>query len=260
MLEFQGYGVLVLVIVILSLIPIGRFIIQKYSKAKIDNYFNKRLEDHKHELSLVTEAERFNYQRKIQDFSLFTTKKHEHYAELYHLLLVADGEIQALYYEPRSVLTFSGYIRKDISLYLKQQKFPLVKIRSILDLWDTEKETAIKEVEKYLGALAVHRAERSWREAKRYFWRSQIYLSDEVIKVSQSLISDLFELFLYHKDLIFGQQRGAEWVSRSREIKNSLDRNFGNIIKLIRNELGVGYYEQEFLERTHERIDKDLIT
>lgn len=60
---------------------------------KIDHYFREKITLFKHQLDLTAEAEKFNYQRKIQDFSLYTTKKHEKYIKIYEFALETKSKI-----------------------------------------------------------------------------------------------------------------------------------------------------------------------
>lgn len=69
------------------------FILKEYLSNKIDSYFQTKLVSFQHQLDLSTEAEKFNYQRKIQDFNLYTNKKHEKYIELYEIVLEVKSNI-----------------------------------------------------------------------------------------------------------------------------------------------------------------------
>ncbi|MNL88423.1 hypothetical protein D3C87_2181170 [compost metagenome] len=44
--------------------------IKYYAKKSVDQQFAKKLEEHKHELQLIIEQNKFDIQRKMQDFSL----------------------------------------------------------------------------------------------------------------------------------------------------------------------------------------------
>ena len=51
-------------------------------QSRISHKYQKAIESYKHELNTINEQQKFNYQRWITDFGLFTQKKHEAYAEL----------------------------------------------------------------------------------------------------------------------------------------------------------------------------------
>lgn len=49
----------------------------------------------------------------IQDFNLYTSKKHEKYPELYKLIMVADGDIKGLR-GMKITLSFQEFGKEDI--------------------------------------------------------------------------------------------------------------------------------------------------
>lgn len=80
---------------------------------------------------LSLEAERFNYQRKIQDFTTFTVTKHAKYIRLYELLLEAEARI-CEFYGAKSYLTYEEYDESDIRRIMTEGKFSNGKIEEIV--------------------------------------------------------------------------------------------------------------------------------
>ena len=101
---------------------------EKLIGSSIGNYFNKQLEDHKHELSLASESARFDFQRKIRDFSLYAEKKHEIYIALHKLVLDAHGRIFGLIGLVR-MPDLTEYDRKDIDRFLIKEHLSRKKKR-----------------------------------------------------------------------------------------------------------------------------------
>lgn len=99
------------------------FVLKRYLSNKVDHYFQEKITLFKHQLDLSIEAEKFNYQRKIQDFSLYTVKKHEKYVSLYELLLDAESRICG-FYGIKSVPTYQEYNEKDIRELMNNENFP----------------------------------------------------------------------------------------------------------------------------------------
>ncbi|MEC1550161.1 hypothetical protein P9D77_17915 [Bacillus rugosus] len=58
---------------------IAIFLIKTYVK----NLFNRNIESYKVELTKSLKDVEFDYQRKLEDFSLYTQKRHQIYAEIY---------------------------------------------------------------------------------------------------------------------------------------------------------------------------------
>jgi hypothetical protein len=94
----------------LTIVGLGFFAFRKYIGSQIEHLFGKRLEDHKHQLNMITETAKFDFQRKIHDFTLYTTKKHEAYAELNNALQDVAGKICDLEYtQEEHALTKARY-------------------------------------------------------------------------------------------------------------------------------------------------------
>ena len=89
-------------------------------QSRISHKYQKAIEAYKHELNAINEQQKFDYQRWMTDFGLFTQKKHEAYAELYKLILIADGSLERLS-GFRSVPSFNEYTRADMEKYLGDQ-------------------------------------------------------------------------------------------------------------------------------------------
>jgi len=65
---------------------IGFFILKHYLTKRIDTSFNKEIEKTK-----------FDLQRKISNFKLFSDKKHLIYSSLYKKTCIAEGKLKAMY-------------------------------------------------------------------------------------------------------------------------------------------------------------------
>jgi hypothetical protein len=70
------------------------FTLRTYIKSQTKNFFDKNIKDHKHELTKSLKEVEFDYQRKIHDFTLYTQKRHDIYAELYEKLFRTISEVK----------------------------------------------------------------------------------------------------------------------------------------------------------------------
>ena len=212
------------------------FIIKRSIGSAIDGYFQKRVEDYKYQLNTLTEALRFDYERKIHNFGLFTSKKHEIYMELNKLLLIADGKVRGLM-GLRHVPDYWSFSLEDIQKFIGPKNFmPSIKDK-ILSNWESNKRLAIDELEKYLRNIEFHEARTAVFEAKNYFWFSQLYLSDDVISHSKKLLDRLSRLRI-HYEIPDRHQKQEKIDQLETEITESLD----NTITTMRKELGIGDY------------------
>src|SRR5688500_7244541 len=65
--------------------------------------FDREAKEFEHRLALLAERERFDFQRRITDFSILVAQRHEKYAELWRLARRAHGRIIDLArYRPRN--------------------------------------------------------------------------------------------------------------------------------------------------------------
>ena len=66
-----------------ALIALCNYALKNYIKNITKNHFDKNIENHKQELTKELKEVEVNYQRKMEDFSLYTQKRHGVYANLY---------------------------------------------------------------------------------------------------------------------------------------------------------------------------------
>src|SRR5699024_3871057 len=74
------------------LVVLFKYTIEK----KIDENFEKKLAEHKSELQSIRDAATFDYQRKMHDFSIYSSNRHSIYNKLYQQVLVATKSIELL--------------------------------------------------------------------------------------------------------------------------------------------------------------------
>lgn len=92
------------------------FLIKYLIQRKIDSYFNKKLEQHKQELAVMTEKAKYDISRKLFDFEAYATKKHTIYPELYQRVFEVRQSI--IGYDIQTAdKTLRIYDYKNLSLY-----------------------------------------------------------------------------------------------------------------------------------------------
>ena len=63
----------------------------------IELKYSKSLEKYKVGLQEISESTKFQYQRKLVDFNLYTSKKHKCYINLYEAMVKAEGYVFSLH-------------------------------------------------------------------------------------------------------------------------------------------------------------------
>ncbi|MGG3497416.1 hypothetical protein ABES08_16945 [Peribacillus simplex] len=153
------------------------FLVKHLIQRKIDSYFNKRLEDHKQELTIMSEKAKYDISKKLFDFEAYATKKHTVYPELYQRVFEFWNEI----------IVFT----QKLDMLIEADKNQHDKI-SILDR---------------LGEDGMNEALELFQKSKKtfdYFTMNELFLSREVSiscaktlksirKVNTKLQSQLFE-------------------------------------------------------------------
>jgi len=222
------------------------FVLKKYLSNKVDHYFQEKITLFKHQLDLSTEAEKFNYQRKIQDFSLYTVKKHERYVSLYELILEAESRICGIY-GFKSVPTYQEYNEKDIRKIMTDENFPEGKIDEIFDIWKNQgKDSAIEAMRKFFRLVEVQKASNSFDAFKRQYVLSKLYLSDSIDNKISEIIGTLAAVLAHYESfaqLPFEVRREMkEEIRESAKLQESVRPQIEELTELLKKELAVGYY------------------
>ncbi|MFK9120511.1 hypothetical protein ACJEBK_27245 [Peribacillus frigoritolerans] len=82
------------------------FLIKYLIQRKIDSYFNKRLEDHKQELAVMTERSKYDISKKLFDFEAYAAKKHTIYPELYQRMFESWTKVNRISFQIQNPNTF----------------------------------------------------------------------------------------------------------------------------------------------------------
>ncbi|ARU61867.1 hypothetical protein CBW65_13125 [Tumebacillus avium] len=195
-MQIDWYSVLLSVLVTSG---IGTFLFQTFIRNKIKNLFDKNLESHRHTLMLITEETKFDFQRRIQDFSLFTSKKHEAYQELYKLILIANGKVLSFSGGFKSELSFEEFSKEDLEKYMTDKKVVSGKMKYLLEMLESNRRKAIKEMKEYILMIDFQKAWHSINEARNLLLINELYLSDEVSKSSKDVLNIIDQLLYYYE-------------------------------------------------------------
>jgi phosphoribosyl-ATP pyrophosphohydrolase len=208
----------------------------------IDNRFKNKLESLKNELQLIIENNKFDLQRKMADFNLYTTKRHEAYMNIYDLYLNADGQIRGQMGMKTSP-DYNEFGLADIEKRLRSFNLLENKIEEYLEKWraytGTQRHELFSEIGDYLYMVEIQKANLKLVEANNYFLLRRLYLSDEVQDI-------IFEL----KKLLFDYILGVEFLMKHKTpfkecsmLEAKIEISLNKLLLQMRNELKVGYYE-----------------
>jgi hypothetical protein len=225
-----------------TLIIVGGFLKLAVNKF-IDTQFNKRLETHKSELQLILETNKFDFQRKMSDFNLYTNKRHESYMNIYDMYLRADGEIRGLM-GLRSLPDYREFGREDLEKRLRSFNLLENVINDFLQKWDvatshTDKTQLHREINDYIKKIEPKIAKNKLSEAKNYYLTRRIYLSEEVCNLLESLTTNLSNYaigveFLFNGNIPFTDRQSIDLL---------ITNDFSQLQTKMTTELQAGYYK-----------------
>lgn len=221
------------------------FVLKKYLGDRVDHYFEEKLTMFKHQLDLSTEAERFNYQRRIQEFNLYTVKRHENYLRLYELLLETESKILGIY-GFRTELTYQEHNREDIRRVMTDARFPQGKIEEILAIWENrEKSEAVKEMKRFFRLIEMKQADNSFIALKNHYIVCKLYLSNLVDTKLDAVITALGDLLSNYEtveQIPSEIRRGnSSLIDEGRKIRKTIHPQIEELTVQIKKELSVGY-------------------
>lgn len=240
-IRFEWGTILITFPIVVATVWLG---IKFYAKNIVGNHFKKKLEDHKSELQNITEFNKFDLQRKLSDFNLYTVKKHDIYVELFDLFMRADGHTGGLM-GYRSVPDYKKYTAKQLEYSLEKLGFPAHDIEEFTTNWDEEKDYKFEKLKAYIQRYEISSARNIIIEAKNKFLLSRLYISTEVDEILSALSSTLN---LYVLDVEFLLEENLDAVDRI-VIRESKDTNEKIIIESLtklkeqmQKEISIGYY------------------
>jgi len=242
----MGTWLTLLLSLLLSLLTSGAvsYGIVKLIISRVEHKYQKAIETYKHELNAISEQQKFNYQRWITDFSLFTQKKHEAYAELYKLLLIADGSLESLF-GFRQVPSFDEYTREDMEKYLCDYQIVEGFIPKLLEDWDTSRNSCVQKIREYLTLIDFQKADKARTEAQNYFLINSVYFSEAIEEIVSELLTLLGHQYVIDRDSRIEHHSDETGRAERKSIKVKKPLLISKLKATMRSEMSAGYYTEK---------------
>lgn len=224
-------------------------------KRFIDNYFKNRLEDHKHDLSLLSKGVDFDYQRQIHDFNLFSSKKHEVYAELYSQLVNAKNEMEIVTSNYRQYPKFKDYTVENVSEFLTGLAISQEEIDRLTGRFDLDKTNTINELTAKVDYNLLSEANITRVKTTEYLLKSEIYLSEKVSELTHDITDNFNKLTKNENMLIEIRSAGKinpEISSKQKKLNEQLVIQLKELREKMQEEISVGYYNKDNTDQTRE--------
>ncbi|MFP7255918.1 hypothetical protein [Terribacillus saccharophilus] len=212
------------------------FSVKHLIKTTINKNKEKYMQDYKYQLDRVMREAEHDFQRRIHDFGLYSTKRHEKYSETYRLLQIAYNAIvelselkfpddfnEIIDKEEHDTITLSTYLRfYDIS------EDDINKFMALnLDLHYKKLQAELIVINKFLQI-----AKSKYETVETFIIQNELFFSFDVESLTNACLSKIKSHIKYTKN-----------GYNSEDILPKLE-----LLKLkMKEEMSVGYYN----ERSH---------
>lgn len=214
--------------------------VEFYAKKRLDLEFSKHIEQHKAELQQIRDQINFDLGRKMKDFDLYTTKRHQVYPELLGLFLVA-GEKIGDYGNVRRY-NISDMTSAQLQHFLVNVfAVPEEHYRHLVEAWESNRVGQIDSVyatcQRYAWVNMLNAIIAAHNKTLLY----ELYCSEEVAYNFLKLTKQLKQFTeLLNEYLI----KNEDLNENAKELKESIESLLSEQKDLMRKELGLGYYNE----------------
>ncbi|MEH7736495.1 hypothetical protein QPL77_12910 [Bacillus pumilus] len=211
---------------------------QSFVKGGINNYFNKKMVKFKDDIAQLSEERKLDFDRRIHDFSLYSTKRHELYPELF----------KQVYRTSKSILNLEGmshlsrtFIRSksEIIPYYESIHFQFDEdlrneITLILEMWNSNVDECLEQISSIVKKNLCSKISLELKEANEFFEQNILFFSDTAV--------NKLELLMPALSLLFMQKSGESSGIRLDEekVQNDID----SLEELLKSELSKGDYSK----------------
>ena len=172
--------------------PVLRSWLDRRVSGQVQHGFDRRLEQHKHELSLAAETARFELQRQATSYARFIARRHEVYAELWSQLISAQGRTLDL--TRLGDQGFEYFDDTDVVGYLERRGIPAGERSRTVEIWRRSRSEGVIALNEATRATNWHEAIGAFMEANNVLVKNELYLSDEVAGAVKTVLLELEEL------------------------------------------------------------------
>ncbi|MGG7221302.1 hypothetical protein ACQXR1_13460 [Bacillus sp. ATD] len=218
---------------------IAIFLIKTY----VNNLFNKNIESYKVELTKSLKDVEFDYQRKFEDFSLYTQKRHQVYAELYRIIQQALRELKDAMNILEETALPDSMSKETLYKVLVKEKFDEEEIDEILAGWNFDPFKTIDTARIIIDEKRIKKANNATQQAWRFFMENELYISDEIADLTQEILRAINDMYATeYVSLKYTDGEEAKWnkhIENDRFIKGKLKE----VKEQMKEELSIGYYK-----------------
>ncbi|MDF2039857.1 hypothetical protein P2R12_23225 [Cytobacillus oceanisediminis] len=230
------------------LIAAVTFLLRSYFKNLVSQFFKKELEEYKHDLNLITEEKKFDYQRKLHDFNLYRTRRHESYRVLYKLALSSLNKINQS--RKQTVWPkFEDMTYEEIEVYLKTEIKDDFEVQKTNRKFQQYRDFSI--IKSSIVATRLKTTMLEINEFIEYFEENELYYSNEVISVilpfkpKMNEVSKIISVQVLVKEMVDLEIEEGFFKEKIDSLDGEIrfiEEGVGKLKQLIVNELSIGDY------------------
>ena len=118
--------------------------------------------------------------RLLNNFGLYNQNRHETYAKLYELLLIAQGQLVSRAPTLVTRFTYDEFGEEDIKQLLTDLRVPTKEVERICDVWSQNRDTAREEIYRWQDIVNANEMQKAVQEFHNEYLRRELYLSEPV--------------------------------------------------------------------------------
>ncbi|AWM22990.1 hypothetical protein [Bacillus subtilis] len=228
-----------------------------YVNKLTDNHFNKNIANHQQELTKALKIVEFNYQRKMEDFTLYTNKRHQIYSELYKWICKAITEVKSATSPLRHRIDESLNLDSDgLKEIIEYEGFNKKEIERVIQKWNVNSKDGIAEANRIMDLHKLGKADEIRAQANNLFFESGLYLSDKLTEALEEIFDILHSMrvdeymYLMYPDSNYSTEVRKKHIENRKKIENAIKI----VRKIMKDELAVGDYNSPS-ELEHSRIE-----
>lgn len=128
-----------------------------------------------------------------------------------------------------------------MEFWLNEHSFVDAQKKSVLNLWETDKMEAVKKANELVKLIRENDASVAADKANNIMLDYQLYLSEEILSLSNELISNIYRLNTNYQSSDYDPVKAHK---ESELIKKEINNEFDELTKKMKAELQKGYYEE----------------
>ena len=225
------------------------------TKAKLDSHFTKQLDAFKAQLAGLADAARFDYSRRLADFSLFAAKRHEVYVEVfrrYRATFDAYQQYGIVYHRNRGYKTLN---EAEVRALMTRTRVKANAQEEVVAQWNTNRDEGFRLLNLALDGRYSLRARAVFDRAQDFWLANYVYASKDVRAMVSSLVPKLRDYVVYLEQTPLEERQRDEvtkskWKTLEEEVRDKLEA----LTDALRDELRRGDYEGSTTARPGEAV------